>query len=150
MRDPASSLRVRALRFLARRDHSREELKRKLAADGDADEIDRLLDDFERKGWLSESRLADQMVRAARGRYGTRHVIERLSGKGVQGEALERAAQALQSHELESARLVWRKRFGQRPSTLQEKARQARFLAGRGFSAEVIHRLLGEDPDTDS
>jgi regulatory protein len=70
-------------------------------------------------------------------------VLERLRERGVESEALDRAEQALKVQELESARAVWRKRFGRPPTSLQEKARQARFLAGRGFSSEVIHRVLG-------
>jgi len=144
----AASLRARALRFLAAREHSRAELKRKLSGDEhDTAEIDVLLDEFERKGWLSEQRLAEQMIDAARGRHGSRRVLERLREKGLGGDALEAAAQALQRQEIDSARAVWVKRFGQRATTLQEKAKQARFLAGRGFSSEAIHLVLGDTTD---
>ena len=149
MADPASSLRVRALRLLARRDHSRDELKRKLSADEDADEasIEALLDEFQHKGWLSDQRVAERMVSGARGRYGSRRVLDRLREKGVEADELARAAAGLAQQELESARALWAKRFGRAPATLREKARQARFLAGRGFSSEVIHRVLGTDPE---
>jgi regulatory protein len=92
--------------------------------------------------------MAEQMVRLAQGRYGSRHVLDRLRSKGVTGEPLVQAAQALVAQDLESARAVWRKRFGRAPATLQEKARQARFLAGRGFTAEVVAKVLG-DPAED-
>ena len=107
-----------------------------------------MLDELQRKGLLSEARLAEQVTHAARGRYGSRRVLGRLRSRGVQGEALDRAEQVLKAQELESARAVWRKRFGRPPASLQEKARQARFLAGRGFSTEAIRRVLGgEDED---
>jgi regulatory protein len=145
------SLRARALRFLAARERSREELRRKLAGEGtDPDELEAVLDELQRKGLLSEARLAEQMIHAARGRYGSRRVVERLRERGVQGEALDRAAQALKAQELESARALWRKRFGQAPASLQDKARQTRFLAGRGYPSDVIREVLRgelEDPE---
>jgi regulatory protein len=149
MRDAGQpALRNRALRLLARRDHSREEMRQRLTADDvDPSELEALLDELERSGWLSEQRMAEQMVRLAQGRYGSRQVLDRLRGKGVNGEPLAQAAQALQAQELESARAVWRKRFGHLPTTLQEKAKQARFLAGRGFPAAVIAQVLGTAPD---
>jgi len=142
------ALRARALRLLARREHAREELRRKLSAgDPDAQLVESLLDELQEAGWLSEQRLAEQMVGAARDRYGSRRVLQRLRQKGVTGDTLERAADSLKAQELESARALWRKRFGQAPSNLQEKARQARFLAGRGFSSDVIGQLLGHLDD---
>lgn len=142
----ARDLRARALRLLARREHSREELRRKLAAD-DTMQVEALLDELQQAGWLSEQRLAEQMVGAARDRYGPRRVLQRLREKGVSGEALEQAAAGLKAQEFDSARSLWRKRFGRPPATLQEKARQARFLTGRGFSPAVIQQLLGHPED---
>jgi regulatory protein len=139
-----SNLRVRALHLLAARERARAELRRKLAADdADPGEVEGVLDALQREGLLSEARLAEQLIHAARGRYGSRRVLERLRERGVEGEVLAGAGQALEAQELESARAVWRKRFGRLPATLQEKAKQARFLSGRGFSSEVIHRILG-------
>jgi len=142
------SLRARALRLLGRREHSREELRRRLASEEmEPAELEVLLDEFERNGWLSEQRMAEQMVRGAKGRYGSRQVLDRLRSKGVGGEPLAQAAQVLKAQELESARAVWRKRFGRPPQSLQEKAKQARFLSGRGFSNEVIRLVLDVEPD---
>jgi regulatory protein len=129
--------------MLARREHSREELKRKLGgAETIPGELDSLLDEFERQGWLSEHRLADQAVVLARGRYGSRRVLDQLRQKGVTGEPLVRAIDALKAQELESARAVWRKRFGRPAADLAEKAKQARFLATRGFAPEAIQQVL--------
>jgi len=142
------ALRARALRLLARREHSREELRRKLHTDDAAVQaIESLLDELQEAGWLSEQRLAEQMVGAARARYGSRRVLQRLRQKGVTGDILERAANSLKAQELDSARALWRKRFGQAPTNLQEKAKQSRFLAGRGFSSEIIGQLLGHLDD---
>ena len=129
--------------MLARREHSREELKRKLGgAETVPGELEALIDEFERQGWLSEHRLADQAVVFARGRYGGRRVLDQLGQKGVTGEPLARATDALKAQELESAQAVWRKRFGRPAADLAEKAKQARFLAARGFAPEVIQQVL--------
>jgi regulatory protein len=144
----ALRLRARVMRMLARRERSRDEVRRRLAAeDVDPAYLEALLDEFEGRGWLSERRLAEQLVRQAQGRYGSRYVLDRLRALGVTGEPLEQAARSLQAQELDSARAVWRKRFGHPPASLREKGRQARFLAGRGFRAEVIARLLAEAAD---
>jgi regulatory protein len=143
-----SSLRARALRLLARREHSRDEIRRRLQAEGaEPAALETLLDELERSGSLSEQRMAEQMVRGAQGRYGSRQVLDRLRSKGIGGEPLAQAAEALKSQELDSARAVWRKRFGRQAGSLQEKAKQARFLAGRGFASEVIRAVLGSEPD---
>jgi regulatory protein len=148
MGEPAASLRVRALRLLAGREHSRDELKRKLSGEDVEDgAVDALLDELQSKGWLSDQRLAEQAITSARGRYGPRRVLDRLRSKGVDEDELERAAAGLKREELDNARAVWAKRFGQPATNLQEKARQARFLAGRGFSSDVIRQVLGGLPE---
>lgn len=145
---PKLSLRARALQLLARRDHSRLELERKLAADNpDPDELAALLTELERRGWLSDSRLVEQKIARAQGRYGPRRVLTELKEKGVEGDMLERAGEKLRDAELENAREVWRKRFGKPPVDLKDRARQARFLQGRGFSADVIRRVLKLEVD---
>jgi regulatory protein len=96
---------------------------------------------------LSEARIAEQHVARARGRYGPRRVLNDLKEKGLSADALARAAGQLKQSELESAFEVWRKRFGKPPEDLKDRARQARFLAGRGFSSEVIRAVLGADPE---
>jgi regulatory protein len=142
------SLRVQALQLLARREHTREELRRALTlCHAEPEAIEALLDEFQRKGWLSESRLIEQMVAKARGRYGLRRVLDRLQQKGATDETLDEAALAMKAQELDSAKAVWRKRFGQPPANLTERARQARFLAGRGFSRDVIRAVLGRQLD---
>ncbi len=147
---PRTGLRARALRLLARREHSRLELTNKLAGpDTDPAELAQLLDELEQRGWLSEQRLAEQQVARARGRYGARRVLSDLCSKGVAEPVLEQTAALLKGTELDEARAVWRKRFGQASADSQastsprERARQARFLHGRGFSAEVIRRVVG-------
>jgi regulatory protein len=142
------SLRARAVRLLARRDQSRQELGRKLEPHAAGrEEIEALLDDLQAQGWLSEQRVAEQVVRAAAGRYGACRIVQQLRDRGVSPEVAAQAQARAQEAELESARLVWHKRFGKPPADLLEWARQVRFLEQRGFDSEVIRQLLGRDPE---
>ena len=109
---------------------------------GDADELEGLLDDLARRGWLSEARFIEQLTTVRRRKFGAARILHELREKGVSGPALEAAGARLRESETEAARAVWRKKFGAPPRTLQERAKQARFLAGRGFSAEVVRRVL--------
>ena len=138
----AASLRAQALRLLARREHSRQELARKLAP-ANPNAVAALLDELQARGWLSEQRLAEQLLHAAAGRFGARKVMQQLAQKGVSHEVAELARSRALQNELESARAAWLKRFGKTAASLRERARQTRFLAQRGFAPEVIHKVLG-------
>ncbi|HSD99984.1 MAG TPA: recombination regulator RecX [Burkholderiales bacterium] len=143
------TLRERALKLLARREHSRAELARKLSAHaGDPAEIEAVLDDCERRGWLSERRVVEQLVHARRSRFGARRIEQDLRQKGISGEAVAMALADLKSGELEAAREVWRRKFGGRlPRSPADRARQVRFLQGRGFELEIVLKIIkgGED-----
>jgi regulatory protein len=142
------TLRGRALRLLARREHSRAELARKLSAHAeDPAEIERLLDGLEARGWLSERRVVEQRVHTLRTRFGARRIERDLLARGVSAEAVSAALPALRAGELEAARAVWARKFGRLPRTAAERAAQARFLQGRGFELEVIFRIIkgGDD-----
>ena len=128
--------------MLARREHSRQELARKLGT-ADPDAVAALLDELQARGWLSEQRLADQLLRTAAGRFGTRKLMQQLAQKGVSQEVVAQARRRALENELESARAVWLKRFGKAPANLRERARQTRFLEQRGFEPEVIRKVLG-------
>ncbi|UCD67100.1 MAG: recombination regulator RecX [Betaproteobacteria bacterium] len=137
------SLRARALQMLARREHSRFEMQNRLLSRGaDEAEVLSLLDEFEAKGWLSERRFVDAVVQARKRRFGTAKVLRELKDKGVSEQGLTAAREVLREDELDAARSVWNKKFGKRPVTLAERAKQSRFLAGRGFSPDVICKVL--------
>ena len=147
---PAPSLKNRALRLLTRRDYTRAELIRRLSgADVDADELNAVLDALERDGWLSDARAAESLLRRRGARLGGARVLHELREKGVGGDLLEQAAQTLRGSELERAQAVWRRKFGVPPADAKERARQLRFLAGRGFSGEVAYRVLRAAGDGD-
>lgn len=145
---PEPSLRERALRFLARREYTRNELARKLAPHTeDEAEIAALLEDFQQRGWLSEQRFIEQMVHARQGKYGARHIASELREKGVSAEAIEAVLPQLQECDLETARAVWQKKFGRQPADARERARQMRFMMSRGFGLNIIGKLFNANDE---
>ena len=136
-----NELRKRAVACLARREHSRAELARKLAAHGSEEEIETVLTDLERQGLLSDVRFADAYLRSQGARSGDARLRRELRAKGVPAEVVDGRVRGL-SDESGRARAVWARKFSAAPCDAKEWARQARFLQGRGFSAETIRRLL--------
>ncbi len=162
------SLKGRALQLLAQRDQSRVELRGKLlrhaaaearaaasavVSEGDANdpagsdegeprhaEIDALLDWLEANRFLSAERFVESRVHAREARFGNRRIRAELAQHGV--AVSEEVAEALAASELQRAAAVRERRFQEPPRDAAERAAQARFLAGRGFSPEVIQRVL--------
>jgi regulatory protein len=154
------SLKARALQWLAQRDQSRVELRRKLlrqaradlassisgsSGDGDpaeriASEVDAVLDWLEAHNYLSAERFVESRVHARAERYGNLRIRQELQQHqlDVSGEL----AVTLRSSEAERARAVRARRFGQAPRDAAERARQARFLIGRGFSSDAVRAAL--------
>jgi regulatory protein len=198
---PVPSLKGRALQWLAQREHSRSELRRKLltharaqaalsqarvraaaellaeAAAGAADdgnggaaggdgqahdgsdgdnsppadlqaEVDAVLDWLAAHRYLSEERFAESRVHARAGRFGNLRIRQELAQHGV--EMAPAVSQALKDSELDRARAVRERKFGASAAGAADRARQQRFLAGRGFSPEVIHQLLRSLPRSGS
>jgi len=139
---PEPDLRDRALSLLARREHSRFELARKLGQAGFAvEDIAPLLDEFEQKNWLSDRRFAESYVADHRARSGAVKLAYELKQRGIDDAVIEKVLQDNRDSELERAQEVWRKKFGTPPANAQERVMQMRFLRGRGFSSEVINRV---------
>jgi regulatory protein len=137
------SLRARAMRLLARREHSREELRRKLAAKvQEGEDLEEILDALANEGWLSDARFAEQSIRARSRRFGPRMLVYQLRGKGVADEAIEQAFRAAGDEGASSIERVWSSRFHAPPANDREKARQVRFLQARGFALEDIFQYL--------
>lgn len=144
------SLLARALGYLARREHSRLELSRKLAPHAaSADELERLLDDLEANKLLSEVRFVDVLTRSRGARFGVARVRQELKSHGVDDDLLRGAVDQLKQTELARARALWQRRFGQPAADAAGRAKQMRFLAGRGFSSEVIRRVVAGADDDD-
>ena len=183
---PPPSLKARALQWLAQREQSRTELRRKLlavarqraaaaaaaaadAADADANaatdepaagaraapaepaaEVDALLDWLAAHHHLSDERFVESRVHARAARYGNLRIRQELAHHGAAVDAA--TAEQLKASELARAQAVWARKFGgQGAPDAAARARQRRFLAGRGFSAEVIQQVLkGDEDDADA
>jgi regulatory protein len=175
------SLKARAMVWLAQREHSRTELRRKLlrvaraeaaeraAAGGSAAAVprepadaqtqeaagcgdpamcvDRLLDWLQAHGLMSDERFAESRVHARSARFGSLRIQQELAQHGVALDA--DVAQQLRCTELSRAQEICRRKFGhEAPSDPRERARRLRFLAGRGFPAEVAWQAVrGETED---
>lgn len=143
------SLKGRALRLLAGREHSRAELEKKLAAHEEAPgELQRALDDLQARGFINEQRVVESVLHRRAARLGTARLKQELQAKGIGAEAVADAVQALRGTELDRAREVWRRKFGEPAADAAGRAKQMRFLAARGFAGETIRRVLGGE-DTD-
>jgi regulatory protein len=140
------TLRERALRLLAQREHSQLELRRKLIGRGAAEpvEVDALLAEFLEQGWLSDARFADSRVRTRAGSVSKRYMAAELKQQGVASDVATDALTQLDQDDYETARALWQRKFGTPPANEKEKARQVRFLQARGFGLSLILRLLRE------
>ena len=143
------SLKGRALRLLAGREHSRAELQKKLAShEQEPGELQRALDELQAKGFISEQRVVESVLHRRAARLGAGRVKQELQAKGISADAVAEAVEQLQGTEIERAREVWRKKFGQPAVDPAGRAKQMRFLAARGFGSEAIRRVVrGADDD---
>ena len=131
------------MRFLARREHSREELRRKLAAKvQEGENLDAVLDELAKQGWLSDARFAEHMVRARARRFGPLKLAQELRSRGVHAEDIEAGMRGAGADGESSIEAIWRRRFRAAPGNERDKMRQVRFLQGRGFPVEEIFGFL--------
>jgi regulatory protein len=146
---PDPTLRERALRLLARREHSRAELARKLQPHlAPEDDLDAVLDDLARRKQLSDDRYAESRANALSRKYGAARIAHELRAKGLEKGLAESAVAAARATEVERARQVWQKKFRVAPSTREDRAKQMRFLQSRGFSFDAIRAVIrGADED---
>lgn len=146
------SLKGRALRLLAQREHSRPELEAKLARHvQEGDDLRAVLDELQAKDFINAGRVAESVVHRRAARLGTQRVVQELRAKGLDDALVRETAERLRGSEAARALAVWRQRFGSPPATPQERARQMRFLAARGFPGDVVRRVVNgrvnEDDD---
>jgi regulatory protein len=150
------SLKARALQWLAQREHSRAEMQRKLlpharamAAQGEADGNDiadpmarvvEVLDWLEAQRYLSQQRFVESRIHVRAARHGNLRIQQELAQHGLALDA--DAALSLKASEFDRAREVWSRKFDAPAADAAGRARQARFLTGRGFSAETVRRVL--------
>ena len=137
------SLKGRALRLLSQREHSRTELERKLAAhETEPGELAKALDELQARGFISEERVIESVIHRRAAKLGAARVRQELAAKGLSGEAVTEAMDKLRATELQRAREVWMRKFGEPATDPREKARHIRFLVSRGFAAEVVRKVV--------
>jgi regulatory protein len=137
------SLKGRALRLLSGREHSRAELERKLQQfEEEPGSLALALDELQAKGFISEQRVVESVLNRRAAKLGASRIKQELQAKGLDPQAISDAVAELRSTELARARAVWQKKFDHPPADATERAKQMRFLAARGFSGEVIRRVV--------
>ena len=143
---PASKVLRAAVALLARRDFSRAQLRVRLlrtaGAEADPAEVDRVLDAVQAQGLLSEDRFVEEFIRTREARFGPVRLRHELLRRGVAEERIEAALKQHLRDEYAAAHALWLKRFKSAPPDAREWARQARFLGARGFSHDVIRKVL--------
>ena len=134
--------------MLARREHTRAEMARRLSPHSESPEqIELLLDALVARGWLSEARFAESRANTLAGKFGSRKIEHDLRSRGVSAEVVEQTVERAQAQELERCRAAWQRKFGVLPQSAAERGRQMRFLAARGFSAEAVRQILKPGDD---
>ena len=140
------SLHGRAVKLLARREHSRSELRQKLSVLGVLEEINPVLDRLEQTGLLSDARMAAAYVRGHAARFGAVKLRQSLRSKGINDELIEASlAQDGLEDEWQRARALWRRKYGSQSGAAldrRETARRARYLQSHGFPTDIIRKLL--------
>ena len=143
--DTPVELKVRALRYLARREHSRAELARKLAPHAESPAtLQTVLDELAGKRQLSDERYADARAHWLSRKYGAAKIRQDLKSRGVPNEIVDGVSA---EGELERAREILQRKYRTPAANRQEWAKRARFLQGRGFSNETIYRLIRTSDD---
>lgn len=148
------SLKGRALRYLAAREHSRAELERKLAAHEETPgQLAQVLDELQAKDFINEGRVVESVINRRAARFGASRIRYELQNKGLGAQAVADAVASLKDSELDRARDIWRRKFDGPAPDAAGRAKQMRFLAARGFGGDVIRRVVGQsghDDDRDA
>ena len=137
------SLKGRALRLLSGREYSRVELERKLAQfEEEPGALAKALDDLQAKGFIDEQRVVESVLNRRSAKLGAARIRQELQSKGLAPEAVQDAVAQMRVTEVERAREVWRKKFGAPAADANERGKQMRFLASRGFGGDAIRRVV--------
>ena len=139
--DNVVELRARALRLLARREHTRQELEGKLSPHaGTSEDLQNLISGLKQKNQLSEERFAEERARSLSRKYGAARIRQDLKAKGVSAELISRFSSS--DDELQKAKEILERKYRTPATTREERAKRMRFLQGRGFSFDIIRSLL--------
>jgi regulatory protein len=108
------------------------------------DDIQAILDDLKKRGWLSDARFTEQLIHARKSKFGTLRVANELREKGIDEFLIEEALEEFKPNEFENALKICKKKFTEPPNSREDWAKQARFLQSRGFSFETIKKVLNQ------
>lgn len=102
------------------------------------------MDDFKKRGWLSDARFTEQLLHARQSKFGSLRVANELKEKGVDDFLIDEALEAFKPNEFENALKICRKKYANPPQNREEWAKQARFLQSRGFDFDTIKKVLNQ------
>ncbi len=138
--DTPAALKARALRHLARREHSRAELARKLAPHAISSEaLENLLQELAQKKQLSDERYAEARAHQLSRKYGAARIRQDLKARGIADALADRLSS---EGDLEKAKAILARKYRHPATTREEKAKRMRFLQSRGFSHDIIRSAL--------
>jgi regulatory protein len=111
-------------------------------------EIKSILDDLEQKDWISDQRFTEQFVFSKKRKFGMRRIVRELNLHGIDELIINKAISAIKEEEFLLAKQIWKKKYNQLPDTIEEKAKQIRFMQNRGFDIGTILQILsGKSPE---
>ena len=105
-------------------------------------DLELILDELEKKDWLSDDRFSEQFVLSKKRKFGARKIAHELKLRGVNELIISRVLRDIKDDEFLLAKKIWEKKFNQIPITIDEKAKQIRFMQSRGIEVAIIHQIL--------
>ena len=111
-------------------------------------DLELILDELEGKDWLSDERFSEQFVLSKKRKFGARKIAHELKLRGVNELIISQVLRDIKGDEFLLAKKIWEKKFNQIPNTIDEKAKQIRFMQSRGVEVAIIHQILsGKSPE---
>jgi regulatory protein len=140
----APSLMGRALRYLSRREHSCQELRKKLLPYAESDiELDEVMAKLKAQSWLSDERFAESLVSRKSERYGSLKIINELKQQGIEGDPLLEIKERLKTSDATRAWELWQRKFDSIVTKdPKEKSKQMRYLVSKGFPMGVVIKII--------
>lgn len=141
------SLLARAVNLLSHREHSELELGRKLLPHATSpEEVEQVLERLKKENWQSNQRFTQVFAQQKSSKWGTAKILQELKQHKLNAEDISNIKEELEQTEQQRAYEVWLKKFrGVKYETPQEYARQMRFLLSRGFSSDVVRKIVDGD-----
>lgn len=140
------NLLAKAVSILSRREYSEMELRRKLRQyTEDVRQIDAVIERLQQENWQSDQRFTENFITSRQHKWGNQKILHALKQHHLDVEMIAQLKETLKETEFDRAVEVWQRKFhGMLPTTPQERAKQMRFLAGRGFSADIVRRVIAQ------